>query len=392
MYLSFFNTGGGGGGGGGAGAIASGPATTLTNSATGIIAGGTGGAALASSIFVERGGSGGGGVGVRLDGATLVNTGQVTGGDGGDGRGQYYSGSGGAGVIGTGNATIINAGHIAGGWQIRAGETDTQADAVELLNGGNRLELQAGATFEGLVLALRSVVDTDDVLALGGDLDASFDLGQLSLIDYRSAARFQGFDTFEKSGAGTWTLTGSSDATYGVAQDWTVTAGTLLANGTLPASGLAAAGTMQVSGGVLGGIGQTYATTVHAGGTLAPGDASAPCGTLQIVGDTGLEPASALAIRSSDGNDCAAIEVDGALAIGGVLNVHFDASPQPGATCTIATASGAISGSFSQVDAGTALGSVTIGAHAVSFTVTGTDVIFRDGFEGAAPARWWAYR
>lgn len=381
-------TGGGGGGGGGCAAIVM-PGATLANAASGFVAGGDGGSVVMAPLAAP-GGSGGGGTAVLLAAGTLANAGAIAGGNGGSGRGSYFSGVGGIGVLATGGATLVTAGHIEGGWRIDEGANDVRSEAVAFRGGGNRLVLEAAATFAGTVSSWREIGEADDVLVLGGDADGSFDLAQVGAYAWPSTAQFQGFGTFEKAGDGTWTLSGSgASGSVGITQDWTVRAGTLVVESTLPADGPGREGAMRVEGGTLAGTGQAWTTTVAAGGTIMPGRADAPYGTLGVAGDAGLEPGSLLRVRTNGNGACAALAVDGTLALGGALHLHFDAPPVPGMSCVVASADTALSGSFGSIDAGVVGVEIDYSMHEATITVidVDTDAIFADGFETAGTMR-----
>jgi autotransporter-associated beta strand protein len=117
------------------------------------------------------------------------------------------------------NLSIINSGSISGGL---AGDGVTRANAITFTGGTNTLQLQAGYSFSG------NVVDQtgNGTLQFGGSTNptASFDV---SLIG--AAAQYRGFASFEKTGASTWTLSGTNSA----ALPWSIAAGTLLVNGSL---------------------------------------------------------------------------------------------------------------------------------------------------------------
>lgn len=193
---------GGGGGAGGYGAVVTGAGESENS---GSITGGNGGDG-GNSGFTDLtfGGNGGdGGIGVFFDapGATFTNAGSVTGGNGGAGGGIFFMGTpgspgfGGAGVVGS-DLTIINSGAITGG--MSGGDTPTQANAILFTGGTNRLEILAGSTISGDVVAN----GTDDTLTLGGNTDLSLDISP-----------FSGFEQIEKTGGSTWTLTGTSTFT-----------------------------------------------------------------------------------------------------------------------------------------------------------------------------------
>src|SRR6185437_6291054 len=117
--------------------------------------------------------------------------------------------AGGVGVIGA-DLTIINSGSISGG----LGSDGTQADAVMFTGGTNSLTLESGYSFTGDVVGS----DGTNTLGLGGSVDDSFAVSSIG-----PAAEFQGFTEFEKTGTGTWTLTGTTTAVT----PWTINQGTL---------------------------------------------------------------------------------------------------------------------------------------------------------------------
>jgi len=190
---------------------------TIENSATGTIVGGRGGY---NNSSMPSNSTGNGGAGVRLlDGqaATLTNAGEINGGAGGP-RYAFGTGvgAGGMGVVGAehGGSTIINSGIIRGG----VNASSQRNLAIGLFGDNNRLELRAGSYMDGGVVVQAGGVN--NVFALGGSIGDSFDVSQIGepvIFIY-----YQGFDTFEKSGSSTWTLTGTGD------QDWRITGGNLV--------------------------------------------------------------------------------------------------------------------------------------------------------------------
>ncbi|WP_281502258.1 autotransporter domain-containing protein [Alcanivorax sp. S6407] len=246
---------GGDGGNGGAGMLL-GDVSHIHAAAT---AGGDGGAGGSSDYYYGNGGHGGdGGAGVELtDGAASVTlaggvAGPITytggnGGQGGDGGAEGIGGDGGNGGYGVlalnGGTLTVDSGAVVaggdgglggsggtegsdgiGGYGIHGANLDVtlagtvnpganQPTAILFASGDNRLTLESGYSLGGNVLANGS----NDVLALGGDVDGSFDTNAVG-------STFQGFEGFEKTGASTWTLTGSG------AQDWWVREGTLQGN------------------------------------------------------------------------------------------------------------------------------------------------------------------
>ncbi|WP_175525697.1 autotransporter domain-containing protein [Bosea sp. OK403] len=295
------------------------------NGGPGVDFGGPGAIATLTNHGVIRGGTGiigGLGIGARNGAGQIINTGTIEGGSGNF-------------AIASSSATlalnIINSGTI------RAG---AGANAIGWLasvtptTGSITLELQAGSVIEGNVVA--NATGVNDIFRLGGTGTASFDVSTIG-----PSAQYQNFDSFEKTGTGTWSLTGTGTATT----NWTINQGTLqignggtsgsiigsittsstgtlafnrsdaftfdnliLGNGTLrqigsgttilTANNAAFAGTTSVEAGtlsvngVLGGTvtvlggrlqgnGSVGATTVAAGGTIAPGNS---IGTLTVNG------------------------------------------------------------------------------------------------------------
>jgi fibronectin-binding autotransporter adhesin len=182
-------------------------------------AGGRGGGGKNSGTGGDGGNGGYGGDGVVLrTGASLeVQAGGLVGGGkggaGGTGGASGYDvygfnpgsdgamghgGRGGRGVSGGGGVRVVSAGRIEGGLNADG----SYADAINLTGGGNTLELQAGYHFLGNVVLTRSDANPN-TLVLGGWLDGSFDFATLG-------SATQGFGTFEKDGASTWTVTGTA--------------------------------------------------------------------------------------------------------------------------------------------------------------------------------------
>jgi hypothetical protein len=81
-------------------------------------------------------------------------------------------GAGGAGVVGS-NLTVINSGTIGGG--LANGGAGAQANAITFTGGTNVLELQAGSTLIGNVVAFSAA----DTFRLGGTADASFNVANI---------------------------------------------------------------------------------------------------------------------------------------------------------------------------------------------------------------------
>ena len=345
-----------GGGLGGIGVVSNG--NKVTNAAGGTIKGGAGGFApspiggrggtgvdgsggtvineVGASIAGGRGGgsgfgsSGSGGAGVTFFATgSLVNSGDIAGGDSPLNIWAPIQAGGGVGVIvgSSGGTRIVNAGHISGGLHQNL---MARANAVELSGNGNVLELWQGYSFTGNVVASGS----GNTLVFGGANSASFDVSQLGAV--ASAAQYQGFAGFEKTGASTWTLTGTSTVT----EAWTVSTGTLSVDGSIASAALLTVN----SGGTLAGTGTVGTTVINAGGTLAPGNS---IGTLTVQGNLTFMAGSTYQVEvSPTASD--RVNVSGMATLGGATVAALYA---PGSYATkrytILNAVGGVSGTFS---------------------------------------------
>ncbi|MFC4296928.1 autotransporter domain-containing protein [Castellaniella hirudinis] len=289
-------SGGNGGNGGDGSAGISATAVTITN--RGEItggdggSGGSGGAGGNGGNGGDAGGGGGnggnggdggfggwGGAGISATDTTIINSGTISGGAGGNsgaggsgangGNGSPtgltapdgpsgIQGQGGVGIRGN-DLAIVNSGAISGG---QTGGSGARANAIEFTGGNNSLELQAGWSIEGNVGGTGT-----NTLILGGhttDATTSFDASRIG-----GSQQFRDFALFQKTGAGTWTLTGSGT------QDWTIDDGSLVVNGT--------AGNIMLNGGTLSGIGTVGHVNAAPGSTIAPGNS---IGTLNVASVT----------------------------------------------------------------------------------------------------------
>ncbi|WP_187265771.1 hypothetical protein [Ottowia flava] len=335
----------GGGGGGGAGLVASG---AVTNSGT--ITGGVG----ASYRPLTLPGIGGSGAGVVASGATIVNQAGASilggrapavaltfvngAGAGGNGAGGATGstlndpggGQSGAGITGD-NLNIVNKGQIArgdGGFVPGVGSFGpANPYAIWFGQGTNRLELHPGFSFTGIVRG-----DGDDVLALGS---AAGDDGNMALPTLTAPA-YEGFDAYEKTGPGRWTVTG--------AQADAATAGWKLVEGRLNLNG-AQLGALTLAGGALTGNGQV-AALVGGPGTVAPGNS---VGTLTVTGATTLAGATYAAEIDPGPGTADLLAVNGANLAGGNLTVtSLGGAPGVGQTFTVVSGTGII-GQFATV-------------------------------------------
>ena len=259
-------------------------------------------------------------------GATFTNSGAVTGGNGGAGgiasagATSGTPGAGGAGIVGAG-LTIINSGTIAGGFA--NGGSGAQAAAIIFTGGSNTLQLQPGSSIVGNVVGTGS-----DRFQLGGAGTASFDTSQIG-----PTLQYQGFSTFDKIGASTWTLTGTNTT----ALPWSVQQGTLLVNGGLANS------TFTVSGGALGGTGTVGSTQINGGGAFAPGAPGTPGTSITVAGNLAVQSGAIYLVQVSP-TAASFANVTGTASLGGTANANFAPGSYLARQYTILVASGGLGG------------------------------------------------
>ena len=172
-------------------------------------------------------------------------------------------------------------------------------------SGGNTLTLGPTSIINGEVMASGA----NNLLQLGGSGIGSFDV---SLIG--PAAQYRGFDTFNKIGAATWTLTGFNAG----ALPWTVQQGILLVNGSLANS------PFTVNGGTLGGTGTIGNTQVNSGGTLAPGS-GAPGTSLTITGNLAFQ-SGALYLVQVNSTTASLANVTGTASLAGTVQANISSA------------------------------------------------------------------
>jgi outer membrane autotransporter protein len=331
-------TGGSGTGGAGVNIVAGGVTVTVDNGA--LIAGGAGGNTSATPALGSSGGAGSGGA---AGGNTSIP----------------HGGVGGIGIVAAGgHNTIVTSGAINGATGLAG-----QANAITFSGGNNILELRQGFSFIGDVVA----GGNNDLLRLGGDTGStgSFDVSRIGAALGSNTTAYQGFTNFEKVGASTWTLTGTTTQVT----PWTLSGGTLSvsSDGALGAS----SGVLTLNGGTL----QNTATFTTArnitltanGGTLETAGADLTVsgvvsgqgeltkqgnGTLNLTGDSsGFTGASDVAAGT--------LAVDGKL--GGTLAVDSGATLTGiGTVGTTTLASGSI---LAPGNSATPVGTLTVNGN-----------------------------
>ncbi|WP_246820780.1 autotransporter outer membrane beta-barrel domain-containing protein [Bradyrhizobium iriomotense] len=215
--------------------------------------------------------------------------------------------------------TVINSGTIFGNFFNRA---------VDLKDGNDVFELRAGSSITGWVLGGNGT----DTLRFGGVANSTFDLGT-----FGAANQFREFETLEKTGSSTWTLTGSTTDTAIM----NVQAGTLIVNGAMPS-----VVTTVSSGGTLGGNGNVGDLIVLSGGRVAPGN----FGSLTSYGNTTFNAGSTYAITVNAAGQSDKIAAVTATLNGGTVAVTTLAGAYGASTqYTILTTTTGLTGAFSGV-------------------------------------------
>ncbi|PWJ90398.1 outer membrane autotransporter protein [Mesorhizobium loti] len=307
-------TGGGIGGTGGVGVVVQNQSTLINN---GTISGGNaadgsigGGVQVVTQSSLTNNGLilGGVDIGHPTGNNTLINHGTIRGSSSGRAAivsrggvnpivntGILEGGAGAAAVTTNGatvNVSLINSGTIRAG----AGQANAIAWNVTPTTGSMTLELQAGSVIEGNVVA--NATQATDTLRLGGNTDSTFDISSIG-----AAAQYRNFDTFQKTGTSTWSLTGAGTATT----NWDIQQGTLqLGNGGTSGSIIGDVtdnGTLAFNrsdaltyGGIISGTGSVSqigsGTTILTGANTYSGGTVINAGTLQVAGDGNLGAAS----------------------------------------------------------------------------------------------------
>ncbi|TIN91954.1 MAG: autotransporter outer membrane beta-barrel domain-containing protein [Mesorhizobium sp.] len=247
-----------------------------------------GGAVTATNYGTIRGGSDLGGAvagntAVRGRGGTINAVSSLA------NFGLLEGGNGAAAISDDGSVWVISVVNVG---TIRAGTGQSNAIVFgQTATSRSTLEIRAGSVIEGNVVG--SALGTNDILRLGGTADGSFDVSAIG-----AAAQYRNFDTFQKTGASTWTLTGNGTATT----NWDIQQGTLqLGNDGTSGSiigDVANAGTLAFNrsdaltyGGIISGTGTVNqigsGTTILTGANTYTGGTTVNAGKLVVEGSLG---------------------------------------------------------------------------------------------------------
>ena len=264
-----------------------------------------------------------------------------------------------------GNAAIINdgffsisglssagttVGSLGGSGEISLGEknlafgslnTNTEISGVIFGDGGSLTKVGTGTTilsgdneYTGLTTIAQGVLQLGNGGTTGsvaGDIvnNSVLAINRSNAFDY--AGVISGTGALNHIGAGTTTLTGHNTYTGTT----TVSAGTLLVNGSIVSPTV-------VNGGTLGGTGQLGSVTVNAGGTLSPGNS---IGTLTINGNLVLGAGAIYRVEVSP-TSSDRTNVTGTATLGGTAQFVFGPGAYSSNSYTILSAAGGRTGTF----------------------------------------------
>lgn len=355
---------GGGGGSGNNNAGFGGGATVNGNGGFG----GGGGGGVGNPTIGGNGGFGGGG------GSGFLGVNAASGGfGGGGGNGSGAGGVGGAGVAGGGAgfgaAVFVRAGaslmvQSAGTSASIAGGSVVAGTGIKIgAAAGKGLFLMSGATTTFDIAGSYTIAD-----ALADDSTATLPAGQSYTAGNGVGA------AITKQGPGTLILSGAN--TYGGAT--MVNAGVLRV--AVPGAINASAVTVGVSG-TLTGDGSTVA--IDSFGTLAPGTQANPQGTLAVNGAMRLESGALTCFHANGANSAVSdLNITGLATLNGIAHIDFNGSPTVGTIYVLLNA-GSISGTFAgfETNIPNLDGSFSYAPATLTFTVTASDVVFKNGFD-----------
>jgi uncharacterized protein with beta-barrel porin domain len=231
--------------------------------------------------------------------------------------GQISSQTGSAIVTLNGNTTIINAGIVQSG----------AGTAITMGNGNDSLVLQTGSN----IIGTANGGGGSNTVTLQGTGTAS--------------NQFVNFQSLVMQGAA-WTWAGSGAFTSALVQS-----GTLEVDGSIAAS----SGLTVNAGATLSGTGTVGSTTINTGGTLAPGNAANPTGTLTVAGNLALQSGAIYLVQVAS-SVASSTNVSGMATLGGAtVNAAFANGGYISRQYTIVTAAGGVSGGFASAVANTNL-------------------------------------
>ena len=232
---------------------------------------------------------------------------------------------------GAGALILTGTNSYSGGTVIRDGTLAVIADA-NLGQAGSTLAFDGG----GRLATLADIASNRSMTVSGtGTIDTAAGTG------FAFGGSIGGNGNLVKEGRGTLTLTGNSS---GFAGSTTVSAGTLVVNGTL------GGGLDILAGGRLQGSGTVGPTIIQSGGAIAPGNS---IGTLSVTGDIRFERGATYEVEVSPGGTSSdLIHASGKARLfgGSVVHVGEDGLYRPNQRYTIITADQGVEGRFDGVN------------------------------------------
>jgi uncharacterized protein with beta-barrel porin domain len=335
-------------------------ATTAAVTNQGTIRVGAGGTGINATSIADVANSGtisGGAFGISANGvAEVSNSGTISGSTAG---------------VSAGSANLTNTGLIAGATGIRLAQNSTILNEGAIVgNGGIAINFAAGTNTltvaPGFTIVGRVIGSGADTFQLGGAGSGTLDLGLIG-----PGQQYEGFSNFNKVGASTWTVTGSSSQSG----SWAVQGGTLLLNGDLSA----ASGIRIDSGAALSGAGTAPTLTVSDGASLMPG-LPGEIGTLHVAGNLMLAGAAGYLAQVSP-TTASLVSINGTAAIGGTLMVTGTGGAYSvGQTYPILFASGGATGVFSKIEIAGSFGSTQ---PTISYDFNGAFIVLTPAMLGS---------
>jgi len=356
-----------GSGASGAGLIGGGSTSDITQGGFGgggtyLTAGGFGGGGgFGNSEPAGNGGFGGGG------GSSFFGAGGFGGGGGGS-NGGVGGGNLHGGGAGFGGAVFVRAGgtltvqSVGANANISAGAVAPGSGASSGAAAGNGLFLMGGAT---------TTFDLAGSYAIG---DSVADDSASTLPTAQSYAAGSGAGAaITKQGTGSLILSGAN--TY--AGTTAINAGILRV---ASPGNISKSTTTVAAAGTLTGDGTVGPTSSF--GTVAPGTATNPQGTLHVIGALHIQLGALTCFHADAVNAVSDISITGAATLNGIARIDFSGGPSVGAVYFPLSAA-SVSGTFAgyETNMPNLIGHFTYAASQVTFSVDASDVLFRSSFE-----------
>jgi hypothetical protein len=390
---------GGGSGGGGFNAQAGTPGF-------GGIGGFGGGGGGVEGGTASRGGNGNfGGGGGAVDGSDGSSVGGAGGfGGGGGSSNMGYGGDGGFGAGGGAGADMAKGGHGgfgAGGCGANSAGFGGSSDAnycgggagfggsIFVVEGGNilvtgNLQMSGGAVNGGFGIPYGGAPAGTGIFLQGnGFLNFAPSAGDIQVVGDEIADEI-GTAIAPSTGyaAGSWAVNLVGAGTLVLAAHESHAGETIVSAGTLKLDGVTASDILVGPSGTLTGKGT--ASAVDSSGVFAPGATHPTVALMGLAGSATLLPGALTCFYADAKGGNTGLFSSGVASLAGRAHIDFESAPVPGTILTLIEAS-AISGAFDSYssnvpDLG---GSLAYSATKATFTVTSSDGIFRDGFEGA---------